>query len=187
METPVRQQHGAELCQQPGWAWKPILPRSLQKKSWLADTLILACETLSRETRWNIPPTQTCDSQNWDNKFVLGMCHKSNGRLPHLSKQPWSHLPQTSADQVPIGWDWCSTLCPDLSQVSGSGNKTLMAAWLTSILPQTHSCPQTVPLRHQWGSLPSCQGKIYSAKPPGWKAWESSLEAWDKPFILSGP
>ena len=39
-----------EFCQQPGWAWKPACPQSLQIRVQLANNLISACDTWASGT-----------------------------------------------------------------------------------------------------------------------------------------
>ena len=52
-----------EFCQQPGWAWKPTCPQSLQIRVQLANNLISACDTQARGTSWayQTPDLQNCE------------------------------------------------------------------------------------------------------------------------------
>ena len=122
------------------------------------------------------PPTQSCDSQNWDNKSVwwcvikaMGDYHTSPNSLdpifprPRLARFPWAET--EAPHSVPT------------SQLSGSGNKSVS---LCGCMTNVHSSTNPL-LSPNCATQTSARIPFHLAKerhraqrPPGWKAWESS-------------
>ena len=175
METLVRRQHGAQLCQQPGWDWKPIFLRSLWRRTgWLSpwSQPVRPWAEKPDETY----PTQTCDSQNWDNKFVWGCVINAMGDY---------HTSQNSLDPIFLRprlarFPWAETDAPHsvpTSQVSGSGNKSLsLCGCMTNVHSSTNPLLAPNCATQTSVSIPFHLAKERHTvqKPPGWKAWESS-------------